>query len=390
MTHQVITVVCKLEVPPDVAQEIDATLKEFADCCNWINRTVDPKVTSRLAIHKEVYYLARGIFGLPANLVCQAITRVASNRKTAKLKNRPVKKFTPTSAGYDARLFSFEERTETVRLRLINNRHIFRLLIGNYQRHLLSGNLPTSATLVRRQDGSYYIQMQVKSKPPQVVQSDQCLGVDLGRRDIAHTSTGDSWSGADIQRVRDHYAKLRQNLQKKASEGTRSTRRRARALLKRLSGKERRFQSHVNHTISHRIVQSALTNGKGVAIEDLTGIRDRTNQQPRNKTERRRSNSWSFYQLRQFLTYKCLRAGVRLTLVPPAYTSKTCHQCLHIGQRSDKSFKCGNCSWHGDSDFNGANVISLLGAAVNLPGGSDLFCYEDRKDLGLLKAASDS
>jgi putative transposase len=65
------------------------------------------------------------------------------------------------------------------------------------------------------------------------------------------------------------------------------------------------------------------------------------------------------------LEYKGVAAGVEVIAVPPAYTSQTCNQCLHIGLRSDKVFKCGNCSWHGDADFNAANVISLLGGSVS-------------------------
>ncbi|MFS8881857.1 transposase, partial [Synechococcus sp. R55.3] len=109
-------------------------------------------------------------------------------------------------------------------------------------------------------------------------------------------------------------------------------------------------------------------------------IRERINQQPRSKAERRRANSWAFYQLRQFLEYKARVAGVSLILVPPAYTSQTCHKCLHIhpdpaqSYRSGKQFKCGHCGWEGDADWNGANVIALLGAAVNQPRGSSLFC----------------
>lgn len=41
---------------------------------------------------------------------------------------------------------------------------------------------------------------------------------------------------------------------------------------------------------SKTIVLDAKKSNSIVAIEDLTGIRERTNQQPRNKTERRRSN----------------------------------------------------------------------------------------------------
>ncbi|MUL38973.1 transposase [Gloeocapsopsis sp. AAB1 = 1H9] len=385
MTQQVLTVSCKLGVEAGLALIIDATLQGFADCCNWINSTVDPKVTGRLAIHKETYHYCKQTFELPANLVCQAISRVSSNRKSAKLKNSPVKKFKPTSAGYDARIFSFNEHNWTVKLTLKDGRYSFPLLIGNYQRHLLSGKTPTSAILVKRQSGEYYIQIQVKPKPPKTNDSNECLGVDLGRKSIAYTSSGDNWDADDINKLRDHYANLRKNLQYKASKGTRSSRRRCRELLKRLSGKERRFQTWLNHTISASIVKSAANNKKIIAIEDLTGIRDDLNQEPRNREERRRTNSWAFYQLRVFLTYKCLKQGVKLISVPPAYTSKSCASCLRIGSRNGKAYEC-QCGWKCDSDHNASIVISKLGVSVNTPEGSSLFCSLDRDDSGLLKA----
>jgi IS605 OrfB family transposase len=150
--------------------------------------------------------------------------------------------------------------------------------------------------------------------------------------------------------------------------------------LRRLAGKERRFQSWLNHQISSSVVQQAKNQSMAIALEDLSGIRERTNQQPRSKQERRRSNSWAFYQLRSFLIYKAVKFGVPLVFVNPAYTSKTCHKCLHIhpgkgkSYRNGKTYKCGHCGWIGDSDFNGANMISLLGAAVNTPRGSNLRC----------------
>lgn len=168
---------------------------------------------------------------------------------------------------------------------------------------------------------------------------------------------------------------------------TRSSRRRCRQLLKRLSGKEQRFQSWLNHAISRAIINQAKSQKAIVAIEDLTGIRDRTNTQPRNKTERRRSNSWAFYQLRFFLEYKGIKAGVEVVAVPPPWTSQTCHQCLHIGLRSDKVFKCGNCCWHGDADFNGSMNIAIIGAVVSqLRGSETLSCSISFGNLGLLKA----
>ncbi|WP_324704167.1 transposase, partial [Lyngbya sp. CCY1209] len=96
-------------------------------------------------------------------------------------------------------------------------------------------------------------------------------------------------------------------------------------------------------------------------------MRERTNKQRRSPTERRRSNSWAFDQIRQFLTYKALAAGVPLMTVNPAYTSQTCHCCLHIGERSGKRFKCRNCGWIGDADYNGSLMIAISGGAASRP-----------------------
>jgi len=205
--------------------------------------------------------------------------------------------------------------------------------------------------------------------------------VDLGRTDIAHTSEGDNWHGQQLTKVRDHYSQLRAVLQQRASKGTRSSRRRCRELVQRLSGKERRFQAWVNHRISKTIVAKAMAVNSAIALEDLTGIRERVNPQPRSKPERRRSNSWAFYQLRSFISYKALKAGIKVVLVNPRYSSQTCHRCLHIhpdpaqSYRNGKKFKCGHCGWEGDADFNSASVIALLGAVVNQPRGMAYATY---------------
>jgi IS605 OrfB family transposase len=371
---QVLTVACKLDVPPDRVPDLEATLTAFASACTWINATTPPELTNAVRIHALAYHEVRGRFGLSANLVCQAIRRVAANRKTARLQGRPVKAFAPTSAGYDARIFTFREDDWTVGLTLIGDRQRFHLAIGDYQRQMLQGRQPTSATLAKRRDGTFYLQIQVKPPAPEPRQGTAVIGIDLGRRDIAHTSEGQTFSGAAVTQVRDHFARQRTAIQRKASKGTRSTRRRCRQLLQRLSGRERRFQTWVNHTISYRLVQRALAADARLALEDLSGIRERTNTQPRSRTERRRANSWAFFQLRQFLDYKARKWGVGLILVDPAYTSQTCHDCLHMGERQGQHFACAHCGLACDADLNGAKVISLRGAAVNRPGGPGLYC----------------
>ena len=60
----------------------------------------------------------RSQFDLSANLTIRAIARVSSNSKTAKLKNKPVKDFRPTSVDCDARIFAFREKDRTTSLTL--------------------------------------------------------------------------------------------------------------------------------------------------------------------------------------------------------------------------------------------------------------------------------
>ncbi len=391
---QVLTIVCKLQPTKEQISQIEDTLVGFANACNHINNTIDPKLTNSVRIQTLIYHAVRELFGLSANLSIRAIARVSANRKTAKQKKSLVKDFKPTSIDYDARIFDFREKDWTASITLIGGRQHIKMDAGNYQRGKLKDKKPTSATLCKHKDGNYYIHIQVKDDIPEPSESDSVIGVDLGRRDIAVTSDGDSWSGEDIQQVRDKFSRVRASLQKKATKGTRSNRRRARQVLKRLSGREKHYQSWLNHTISRTIVNKAKSENAVIAIEDLTGIRERTNQQPRNKTERRRSNSWAFYQLRQFLEYKSIQTGISLVKVNPAYTSQMCHNCHHIhpvkgsSYRSGKNFKCGHCGWTGDADLNGAMNIAIIGAFVIKPRGSGLSCSLSEHVSGLLQNSS--
>jgi len=364
-----LTLVCKIQPTTDEAAHIDATLQAFADACAYIHATLPERIVNVMRMQAMLYYEVRGKFGLSSNLTQQAFRRVSGNRKAARANGDVVTTFDPTSIQYDQRIFSFIERDWRVSLTLLHSRVHFRLHLGNYQRGKLKGHKPTSAQLCKHHDGSYAVHSQVKVPVPPVTPPTDVLGVDLGRTDIAHTSDGNKWGGSEIRQCRDRYARLRAALQRKASKGTRSTRRRCRQLLDRLSGREKRFQRHVNHVISKTLVETATGKQAALALEDLTGIRQRTNTQPRSKTERRRGNSWAFFQLRQYVTYKAALAGVPLYLVPVAYTSQMCHACLHIGSRTGKRFACAHCGWTGDADFNGAQNIKTLGLQVSAPRG---------------------
>jgi len=133
-----------------------------------------------------------------------------------------------------------------------------------------------------------------------------------------------------------------------------------------LSGKESKFRKNINHIISKKIVEKAKRHSLGVAVEDLSSIRERT--RLRN-SQRRQHFSWAFNQLRRFLEYKAKLAGIILKAVDPHYTSQRCSNCGYIASHNRKnqsSFVCKSCNFSVNADFNGAINIAQL-ATVDLP-----------------------
>ena len=121
--HQVTTVACKLKVPVKFVAEIDKTLEVFAAACEWVNQNTPLELTNKAKMQKLVDNDVRLRFGLSSNLAIQALRRVCGNRKTARQNKSNLRKFSPTSVSYDARIFSFRESDYSVSLKLIEKLH---------------------------------------------------------------------------------------------------------------------------------------------------------------------------------------------------------------------------------------------------------------------------
>jgi len=203
-------------------------------------------------------------------------------------------------------------------------------------------------------NGEFYLFATCNVDEPKPDDVEEFIGVDLGIANIAATSDGKQFAGDRVNSVRKRRRRQRKRLQKK---GTKSAKRR----LKKLSGKEQRFAKDVNHRISKQLVNSAKRTGRGIALENLKGIRDRIRAR-RNK--RAELHSWSFHDLGQKILYKAALAGVPVVFVDPAYTSQRCSICGYTAKHnrtSQDSFVCRKCGHASHAGINAAVNISRLG-----------------------------
>lgn len=265
---------------------------------------------------------------------------------------------------YDARMLSWQHNVHTVSIWTTTGRLKNVAFTGSPDQLTAVATRPVGESDLVHRDGMWFLYVCLDVTEPDPYQPTGFLGVDLGIANIAVDSDGTRYTGAHLNSYRRRQQRLRQRLQAK---GTQSARR----LLARRRKKETRHAANINHQIAKTIVAEAARTGRGVAVEDLTGIRDRVRLR---KPQRVTLSSWAFHQLGAFLAYKARRAGVPLVAVDPRYTSQTCAECGHRDKRNrpgQETFHCGSCGVVAHADHNAARNIATRGVAgwgaVNRP-----------------------
>jgi IS605 OrfB family transposase len=271
--------------------------------------------------------------------------------------------FSPTSATFSfERDFGFSQ--DTLSITTLAGRKKYKLLNYRYAERYLDGSWRFLASkLCLHRDGSYYFHLSCEKDIPdkKVTDASTFMGVDVGINCLAVASTTDKkckfFAGGEIKNHRNIRKNERRRLQKAGGRylGTRSSMR----LLRTLAGRETRFMTAVNHTISKQLIEFAIENEVSViGMEDLTGIRKETKSKIA-KEFRYEHSSWAFRQLQGFVEYKAKEAGIAILYVNPEYTSQTCPRCNHISRnnRSGLSFRCGKCGYETHADRVGAMNI---------------------------------
>lgn len=266
-----LSVKCKLIPDASTAEKLSRTVNQFAGACNYALQVARrDNAWNKFALQRAVYKELRERFGLSANLAVRAIARVG------KRKGHKAGGFKATSVDYDQRILSVNLEDEVVSLSTVDGRVKAPMHVAGYQRHLLrAAKSIQGGQLVRGRD-SWYVHLWCEYDDPPAIDPQGFLGVDLGIEGVAVGHTGCAGnlvnlatdSDGEAYSVRHRHRRLRKKLQKKGSKS-------AKRCLKRLSGKERRFAGDLNHRISKCIVAKAQRTGRGIALEDLQGIRER-------------------------------------------------------------------------------------------------------------------
>jgi putative transposase len=352
----------RLKLHTDLATDtaLHATMRLSTDCFNAVCRYGwNHNERNGILLHRATYADLRKQYDtLPAQLVVsarmkatEALKSVEERRKQDKRVSCPQSELCPIR--YDARSYWVRLSEGVASLATVCGRARLTFTLPPCYRQYLTWRMCSADLCYNPYKKRFYLHVVVDTDAPFVTPNGKVVGCDLGVRRVAVTSTPQFFSSAKMHtRVRQHQH-LRSALQAK---GTKSAKRH----LQKASRRWTRFQAHHNHLIANAIL-APLQPGDTLALEDLTGIRDRCRH---HAAQRGLFHRWSFHQLGTFLHYKAERKGVLIVSVDPRNSSRTCSRCGHCAKSNRKSqshFVCQSCGYAVNADYNAAHNLCQRG-----------------------------
>jgi len=296
-----------------------------------INQAWRRKIVNNIELHPFVYKSLRKR-GLQSQLAIACIKQATGMVKKAKTKpvvfKQAMRYNFPRSASLKNNILS---------IATVKGRQKFDINIADYFSKYANWKIVESMLIIDRKGRCFFCLSKAKDIP--IKKRSGKLGIDVGINNVAVTSSRQFFNARQIKLKKIRFLKLRSKLQAK---GTKSAKR----LLKRISGREKRFMAYWNHIISKQIVSDCKVGT--IVLEDLKNIR----KQRKGKRFNFWLNNWSFYQLQSFIRYKSEREGIKVIKVSPYMTSQTCSRCGSIGSRSKGFFCCSHCNYSLNADLN--------------------------------------
>ena len=385
-----ITAKLKLHTTAEQFKALRQTQLAYRDALNAVSRYAfeHGKISNQRTLQREMYDEIRLCYHLPAQMACNVPRQVGATYKTLWTKakqnaahrnagitskrykglDQPPKYVSPTLTYNYQRDYSLKPEQQVSILTLSG-----RVIVSytGYEKHVpliqQAAHLGAAKLWYDKPHKQFYllVSLEVEGADPTPATYTQVVGVDVGQRYLAVTTTTTDetafYSGKAVRAKADHYARLRKRLQRK---GTRSATRR----LVVISGRERRLKLHTNHTIAKRIVQRHPHSLIG--IENLADIRERETRRKRGKKaskKQRQANGhaskWAFAELQSLIAYKATLAGSIAVKVDAHYTSQACPRCGYTSKANRPHqgllFVCQSCQYMLHADLIGARNIAL-------------------------------
>jgi putative transposase len=215
---------------------------------------------------------------------------------------------------------------------------------------------PTSVRIYRDSLGHWYASFVVRRAVEPAPAADGAIGIDWGVTTTA-TATDPAYDlpyhghrrrcAAELARAQRKMSRRRRPRGHAPSSGYRQARREAARLYKRA----RRQNAHVARVWAKRVVAAHQT----IAVEDF---------RPRflaRSTMARKAADAAIGAAKRELIERGMRAGRKVVLVPPAYTTMTCSECFARAKQRlglvERVFRCEHCGYTADRDRNAARTI---------------------------------
>ena len=385
----------KLRILPNDEQiaALNHMSEQYRQACNFVSQyTFDNGIElNSFKLQKALYADVRENFGLKAQMAVSVFRTVTARYKTVQeqLRQNPYHfKDEYTGEWYDIpkdlswlrkpiifrrpqvdlvlkRDYSFDFATHQLSLNTLGKRIKLDFVDGCWQDYF-DGSWTFGTGKIVQMKGNWYFHIPCSKESDEELIREHVhhvVGIDRGLRFL--TSTYDEngkctfKSGNAILRKRQKFIDRRKELQSKHTWS-------AFKALKRLSGRENRWMSDINHQVSKTLVEKYGSNSLFV-IEDLTGVSFEESNLSGTKKQNREKRSWAFYQLEQFLTYKAEAVGSKVLKVSPKYTSQRCPKCgrIHKANRHHDTHEyiCDKCGYRSNDDRIGAMNIQFLGTS---------------------------
>jgi putative transposase len=349
----------KLKVTQEQHKVLLETLDQYKGCVDKVfEHGFKNHLTSGRALHDATYYDLRAKYPqLPSALVCAARVRATEALKAIKTRTKgkwdteqpkagryPSIRYNSTCCAIGKDTFAIATTQGRIKLAIVTNPFVKEDIFST-----------TCEVAYKKYCNTWFLTVYVEVKEEQPLPTNNVLGIDRGIKHIAVCSNNQFFNSKHLRNIKGKYRYLRQKLQ---SKGTHSAKR----LLRKLSGRENRFQKDTNHCISKQLVALPFDT---FVLEDLQ-IKSNTG---KGRAFNTLIANWSWDQLEQFLTYKAILVGKKVVYVDARYTSQKCSVCGYVyrGNRKTQSdFCCMRCGFQCNADLNASrnirnNYIAMLG-----------------------------